>query len=48
MSRQVLWTNIILEEFIKLGGLTKEEEMIITHERAGRTEYAGHNEHEQS
>lgn len=37
MSRQVLWTNIILEEFIKLGGLTKEEEMIIRTRCAGWT-----------
>lgn len=29
MSRQVLWTKIILEEFIRLGNLTKEEEMIM-------------------
>lgn len=29
MSTQVLWTKVILEEFIRLAGLTKEEEMII-------------------
>lgn len=27
--KQVIWTKIVLEEFIKLGNLTKEEEMII-------------------
>lgn len=28
MSRQVIWTSIIIEEFLRLGNLTKEEEMI--------------------
>lgn len=29
MSTQVIWTKIVLEEFIRLANLTKEEEMII-------------------
>ena len=37
MSKQVLWTNIILEEFIRLAGLTKEEEMIMRTRCAGWT-----------
>lgn len=29
MSREVLWTKIIMEEFINLAGLTKFEEQIL-------------------
>lgn len=29
MSKQVPWNKIILEEFIRIGGLTETEEMII-------------------
>lgn len=29
MSHQVLWNKIILEEFIRIGGLTETEEMIM-------------------
>lgn len=42
MSKQVPWNKIILEEFIDIGGLTKDEEMII------RTRVAGWSITEQS
>lgn len=29
MSRQVIWTKIVLEEFVRLANLTKDEEMIM-------------------
>lgn len=35
MTKQVVWTKIILEEFISLAGLNKEEEMVM------RTRFAG-------
>lgn len=37
MSKQVPWNKIILEEFIRIGGLTKEEEEIIRTRVAGWT-----------
>lgn len=36
-SHEVTWTKIILEEFISVGGLTKEEEMIMRTRCAGWT-----------
>lgn len=42
MARQVAWTKIILEEFISLAALTKEEEAIM------RTRVAGWSITEQS
>lgn len=35
MAQQVPWTNIILEEFVRLGGLTKEEEWVMRTRVAG-------------
>lgn len=35
MASQVPWTNIILEEFIRLGGLTKDEEWVMRTRVAG-------------
>ena len=35
MAHQVPWTNIILEEFIRLAGLTKEEEWVMRTRVAG-------------
>lgn len=35
MAHQVAWTNIILEEFIRLGGLTKDEEWVMRTRAAG-------------
>ncbi len=29
MSHQVIWTKIIVEEFVRLGNLTKDEEMVL-------------------
>lgn len=42
MAHQVPWNKIILEEFIRIGGLTETEEMIIRTRVAGwsRTEQA--------
>lgn len=37
MSKQVIWTKLILEEFIEQANLTKEEEMIIRTRAAGWT-----------
>lgn len=37
MSRQVIWTKIIVEEFIRLGGLTDFEEQVIRTRAAGWT-----------
>lgn len=37
MSKQVLWSKVILEEFIRLAALTKEEEMIMRTRVAGWT-----------
>lgn len=37
MSRQVLWTNLIIEEFERLGGLTDEERAILRTRAAGWT-----------
>lgn len=37
MSHEVTWTKVILEEFIAVGGLTKEEEMIMRTRCAGWT-----------
>lgn len=37
VSKQVPWNKIILEEFVKLGGLTKEEEIVIRTRVAGWT-----------
>lgn len=37
ITRQVIWTNVILDEFIRLGGLTKEEEMVMRTRCAGWT-----------
>lgn len=42
MTKQVPWNKIILERFIELGGLTKDEEMII------RTRVAGWSRTQQS
>lgn len=42
MSKQVMWNKIILEEFIELATLTKDEEMIM------RTRVAGWTRTEQS
>ena len=36
-SKEVIWTKIILEEFIAIGGLTKDEEMIMRTRCAGWT-----------
>lgn len=35
MSKQVLWTNVILEEFIRLGALTEDEEKVLRTRVAG-------------
>lgn len=42
MSHQVIWTNIVLEEFIRIGGLTDLEEQVMRTRVAGwtRTEQA--------
>lgn len=37
MSREVLWTKIIMEEFIELGGLNPFEEQILRTRCAGWT-----------
>lgn len=37
MSHQVIWTKIIVEEFVKLGNLTKEEEAVLRTRAAGWT-----------
>ena len=37
MAHQVLWTTVVLEEFIRLGGLTDEEEEIMRTRMAGWT-----------
>ena len=37
MSKQVIWTKLILEEFIEQANLTKEEEMVIRTRAAGWT-----------
>lgn len=37
MAHQVCWSKIILEEFIRIGGLTKEEEQIMRTRVAGWT-----------
>lgn len=37
MAKQVLWNKIVLEEFIRLASLTKEEEMIMRTRLAGWT-----------
>lgn len=37
MSKDILWTNIILEEFIRLAALTKEEEIVMRTRVAGWT-----------
>lgn len=37
MAKQVPWNKIILEEFISIGGLTKEEEEIMRTRVAGWT-----------
>lgn len=37
MSKQVLWTSLILDEFERLGGLTDEERMILRTRAAGWT-----------
>ena len=37
MSHQVIWTKFILERFIDVGNLTKEEEAIIRTRAAGWT-----------
>lgn len=37
MSRQVIWTKIILERFIELGNLTQFEEQIMRTRAAGWT-----------
>ena len=42
MAHQVMWTKIIVEEFIRLACLTKEEEAVM------RTRAAGHTITEQS
>lgn len=42
MSHQVIWSKIVLEEFIRLAHLTKTEEMIM------RTRVAGHTVVQQS
>ena len=35
MAHQVPWTNIILEEFVRLGALSKEEEWVMRTRVAG-------------
>lgn len=37
MSRQVIWTKIIIEEFVKLANLTKDEEIVLRTRAAGMT-----------
>lgn len=37
MSRQVIWTSIIIDEFVKLAVLSKEEEQILRTRAAGWT-----------
>lgn len=37
MSKQVPWNKVILEEFISIGGLTKEEEEVMRTRVAGWT-----------
>ena len=37
ISKQVAWNKIILEEFISIGGLTEEEEMVMRTRVAGWT-----------
>jgi len=41
MSKQVVWSKVVLEEFISIASLTKEEEMIM------RTRVAGWNRSKQ-
>lgn len=37
ISKQVAWNKVILEEFVSIGGLTDEEEMIMRTRVAGWT-----------
>ena len=37
MSHQVVWTKVVLERFIEVGGLTKDEEMVMRTRAAGWT-----------
>lgn len=37
MSHQVLWTKVVVEEFIRIGGLTKEEEHVMRTRADGHT-----------
>lgn len=37
MSHQVIWTKFVLERFIEVGGLTKDEEIVMRTRAAGWT-----------
>jgi len=37
MSHEVIWTKFVLERFIELGNLTREEEMIMRTRASGMT-----------
>ncbi len=44
MSKQVLWTRVIVEEFIRLGNLTEFEEEVLRTRTAGWTRTKQSNE----
>ena len=44
MSKQVLWTRVIVEEFIRLGNLTEFEEQVFRTRTAGWTRTKQSNE----